>query len=60
MNIVLHVVLVHIAQFNTAGNLDDPSVEVQSNLPMRFIETTEFVVFCASFLLSAINKQRSP
>ena len=44
ISVVLYVVLVNIALVNTAGNLKDPSVDVQSNLPVRFIETIEFVV----------------
>ena len=45
IHVVLHVSLVNRAPLNTAGNLKDPSVDVQSNLPVGFIETIGFVVF---------------
>ncbi len=45
INVVLNVVFVHIALSNTAVNLEDPSVDVHSNLPVGFIEASGFVVF---------------
>ncbi len=58
INVVLHVVLVNRAPLNTAGNLNDPSVDVQSNLPVGFKEIIEFAVFCIRLALSPMNKQR--
>jgi hypothetical protein len=51
-NVIFYVVLVYIAPLNTAGNLNDPSVDVQSNLPVGFKEIIEFVVFCVKLALS--------
>ncbi len=39
INVVLYVALVYIAPLNTAGNLKDLSVDVQSNPPVGFIDT---------------------
>ncbi len=55
INFVFNVPSVNIAPLNTAGNLNDPSVDVQSNLPVGFIDTIGFVVFCVNLELSAIN-----
>ncbi len=55
INVVLYVALVYIAPLNTAGNLKDPSVDVQSNLPVGFIETIGLVVFWVNLALSPIN-----
>ena len=57
-NVVLCVVLVYIAPLKTAGNLIDPFVDVQSNLPVGFKEITEFDEFCIKLALSPMNKQR--
>jgi hypothetical protein len=57
-NVVSYVVLVYIAPLNTAGNLNDPSVDVQSNLPVGFKEISEFVEICVKLALFPINKQR--
>ncbi len=39
-----------------AGDLKDPSVDVQSNLPVRFIDTIRLVAFWVNLALSPINK----
>ncbi len=58
IHVVLHVAFVNIAPLNTAGNLKDPSVDVQSNLPVGFIETIGLVVFWVNLALSPINNKR--
>ena len=59
VNVDIHVIsyipFVYKAPLKTAGNLVVLSVDVQSNLPVGFIETTGFVAFCINFVLSAIN-----
>jgi hypothetical protein len=51
------VPFVYKAPLKTAGNLIELSVDVQSNLPVGFVETTGFFAFCINFVLSAINNK---
>jgi hypothetical protein len=55
IHVILYVPFVYKAPLKTAGDLVVLSVDVQSNLSVEFIETTEFVAFCISFVLSTIN-----
>ena len=55
IHVILYVAFVYIAPLKTAGNLADPSVDVQSKRPVGLIETTELVVFCVNLALSAIH-----
>jgi hypothetical protein len=55
IHVISYVPFVYKAPLKTAGNLVVLSVDVQSNLPVGFIDTMGFVAFCINFVLSAIN-----
>ncbi len=38
IHVILYVALVYLAPLNTAGMIAEPCVDVQSNLPVGFIE----------------------
>ena len=50
--------MVNKAPLNTAGNLTELSVDVQSIRPVGLNDMMGFVVFCINLALSAINSKR--
>jgi hypothetical protein len=58
IHVILYVPLVNKAPLNTAGNLTELSVDVQSIRPVGLNDMMGFVVFCINLALSAINSKR--
>jgi hypothetical protein len=55
IHVIIYVQFVYKDPLKTAGNLVVLSVDVQSNRPVGYIDTTGFVAFCINFVLTAIN-----